>query len=93
MTEYTLDLLESTHSFPCTYTFKAICISSDSFAEEMMEIICRELSLEKTPPHGIRMTAARRHMCVSITPPVQSANQIIDVYQKIKQLEGLVMLL
>ncbi len=88
-----LELLESTHAFPCHYVFKVIGWSEDNFIGRVVGAVRCELDAQVEPPFSFRRTAAGRHVCVTIEPPVEHASQVIAIYRSLQQVEGLVMLL
>lgn len=88
-----LELLNSTHDFPGAYVFKAIGSSEHNFIGRVVAAVRSELHESIEPPFSFRKTAAGRHVCVTIEPPVEHAGQVLDIYRSLQQLEGLVMLL
>ncbi len=88
-----LELLESVHHFPGPYTFKAIGLADDNFIGRVVGAVRGEVGAHIEPPFSFRRTAAGRHVCVTIEPPVTDASQVLDIYRQLQQVEGLVMLL
>lgn len=88
-----LELLESTHPFPCPYTFKAIGSSDDHFVGRVLSAVkgCLEDSAE--PPFSCRKTPSGRHVCVTIEPEVANASHVHQIYLALQELEGLFMLM
>ncbi|MGC1273590.1 MAG: DUF493 domain-containing protein [Planctomycetaceae bacterium] len=86
-----VELLESTHAFPCDYMFKVIGESDALLAARVMDAIRQEISEEHEPALNVRRTAGGRHMCVTIEPRVADANQVLAIYRRIYALDGLVM--
>lgn len=89
----TEELLESTHSFPCTYRFKVIGAADDHFVGRVLAAVCQELDEGIEPPFSTRTTAGGRHVSVTIEPEMETAAHVISVYLRLQQLEGLVMLM
>jgi uncharacterized protein len=87
------ELLESTHRFPGKFVFKAIGRSDGEFAENVVAAVRESLGLEFDPPYELRETPQGRHVSVTIEPWVENAPQALAVYQKIREVPGLVMLL
>jgi putative lipoic acid-binding regulatory protein len=87
-----VDLLESTHTFPGPYTFKVIGRSERGFAARAIAAVREELEGEVDPPFRVRDTAGGRHTAVTLEPTVESAWQVIAVYQRLQMLSGLVLL-
>lgn len=87
------ELLESTHAFPCPYTFKAIGAADDHFVGRVIAAVRGELSEEIEPPFSTRETSGGRHVCVTIEPPVEDADAVLAIYASLREVEGLVLLL
>jgi putative lipoic acid-binding regulatory protein len=88
-----IELLESTHAFPCPYMFKVIGRVEDGFVARVVAAVRDELAEEVDPPHSTRSTAGGRHVSVTLEPTVQTARQVLAVYRRVRTLRGLVMLL
>lgn len=87
-----LDLLESTHQFPGPYLFKIIGKVENGFVARAVAAVREELAAPIDPPFKTRATPAGRHVAVSVQPVVQSAEQVLAVYRRLRVLTGLVML-
>ncbi|MEZ6057811.1 MAG: DUF493 domain-containing protein [Planctomycetaceae bacterium] len=87
-----LEVLEANHEFPCCFTFKAIGAADDNFVARVLSAVRQELPEGSEPSFSTRATAAGRHICVTIEPSVDSAAHVIEIYQSLKVLDGLVML-
>ncbi|MGD9857614.1 MAG: YbeD family protein [Planctomycetaceae bacterium] len=88
-----LELLESTHSFPGTYLFKVIGSAEGNFVGRVVAAVRSELAESIEPSFSIRKTAGRRHVCVTIEPPVTDGMQVLAIYRSLQEIDGLVMLL
>jgi putative lipoic acid-binding regulatory protein len=86
-----LELLQSTHTFPGNYMFKVIGEDDHTLAARVMAAVRREVAEDHEPALSIRRTASGRHMCVTIEPHVTDAQQVLAIYERIYALEGLVM--
>lgn len=89
----TIELLESTHAFPCPYTFKVIGRAEANFVGRVVQSVRGELPEDNEPPFSSRRTAAGRHVSVTIEPTLDSASQVLDIYRSLSELDGLVLLL
>jgi len=92
---YTLpaaDLLEQSHSFPCTYTFKVIGKPEGGFLARTLGAARAALALETDPPFKVREAVGGRHIAITLVPEVQSAEQVLAVYRRLQPLAGLVYL-
>lgn len=86
-------LLERTHSFPCPYMFKVIGRPDNGFMARVVAAVRQELAAETDPPFRFRRSAGDRHIAVTLEPRVQSVQQVLAVYRRLRQTEGLVLLL
>lgn len=75
--------LEGTHSFPGAYTFKFIVATEKQEAVENL-IDGAEVSLK--PSSG------NKYVSVTLNSEMQTGDEVIDVYKRAKQIEGLIAL-
>lgn len=87
------ELLEANHQFPGTFLFKAIGRCDGEFAARVVAVVRETLSHDFDPPHELRHTSGGRHVAVSIEPWVESSEQALVIYARIRELPGLVMLM
>ncbi len=87
-----VDLLEATHQFPGPYIFKAIGHLSNSFVARTVGVLRTALALEVDPPYSFRQTANGRFVAVTLQPEVGSAEQVLEVYRSLQELEGVIYL-
>lgn len=90
--EITIEFLETTHSFPGTYIFKAIGRNDASFVERVVAAVRAELELERDPDFSTRAASGGRHICVTVEPLVSRAASVLDVYARLKRVDGMVMM-
>ena len=88
-----IELLESTHKFPCAYTFKVIGCAEEHFVGRVLSAARGELPADAEPPFSQRSTSSGRHVSVTLEPTCQSAQHVLDIYQALKEVEGIVLLL
>ena len=86
------ELLEERHSFPCPYTFKVIGAADENFTARIVAQVRDELDLTEDPPFTLRSTKTGKHISISLEPNCQSAQQVLAVYARLSQADGLVML-
>jgi putative lipoic acid-binding regulatory protein len=86
-------LLESTHAFPCRYTFKVIGRAEANFVGRVLAAVRRELPADAEPSFSSRKTAAGRHVSVTIEPDVATAAAVLAIYRTLREVDGLVLLL
>lgn len=91
--EDSIRLLEGTHSFPCPILVKVIGRAEDSFVTRVVAAMrsCQHLAAD--PEHRIRETPNGRHVSVTFEPFVQTAVEVLDIYEHIRTVDGVVMLL
>jgi putative lipoic acid-binding regulatory protein len=88
-----VELLEKTHRFPGTYMFKVIGKVENGFVARVVAAVRTELCAECDPPFRFREAVGGRHVSVTLEPQVQTAEQVLAIYRRIRQTRGLVMLL
>jgi uncharacterized protein len=90
--EMSIELLEANHTFPGPYLFKAIGRAERGFVARVVAAVRDELAAEVDPPYRVRESAGGRHVSVSLEPTVQTGRQVLEVYRRIRQTAGLVIL-
>jgi uncharacterized protein len=88
-----IELLEKTHTFPCSYVFKLIGSQDQGFVARVVAAVRDALQFEQDPPYTTRATPDGRHIAVTVEPIVQSPQQILAVYDRVHNLDGLRFLL
>ncbi len=88
-----LELLETTHQFPCRYTFKAIGRDEDAFDSRVLDAVREVLELAEHPESSVRRTANGQHVAVTLELDMAAAEHVLRVYSRLQQLEGLVLLM
>jgi len=86
-----VELLESTHCFPGTYMFKAIGRVDDGFAARIVAAVRDELGSDIDPPYRLQPTPSGRHVSVTLEPEVETGEQVLAIYRRIRGTSGLVM--
>lgn len=86
-------LLEKTHHFPCAYMFKVIGKVEDGFVARVVAAVREELHEETDPPYRLRQTHGGRHISVTLEPHIKTAEQVLNVYRRLKSTVGLVLML
>ncbi len=87
------DLLESVHSFPGSYQIKVIGTRGEDFTGRVLAAVLEEVSGPSEVEHSIRETPNGRHAAVTLDLTVQSAEQVRAIYERLRMLDGLAMLL
>jgi putative lipoic acid-binding regulatory protein len=73
--------------------FKIIGRNVDKFAARVVVTIRNELQLDADPEFRVRETAAGRHISVTVEPEIDSAEQVLAVYECLRAVEGVVLLM
>ena len=87
-----IELLNATHQFPCAFEFKVIGDANEAFVESVLETIS-SVTNEQGAPHSTRTTPGGRHISVTVQSVVVEAESVLEIYDLLKKLEGVVMLL
>jgi putative lipoic acid-binding regulatory protein len=87
-----IELLESTHTFPGPYMFKVIGLAERGFVARAVAAVREELVEPVDPPFRVRETAGGKHVAVTVQPTVQTARQVLAIYGRLRTLAGLVVL-
>lgn len=88
-----IDLLESNHTFPGTFQIKAIGRTQDDFEARIVAAVHEQLAAPSDLDHSIRTTSGGRHVALTLEVSVQSAQQVLAIYARLREVEGLVVLL
>jgi len=88
-----IESLETNHEFPCQFTFKAIGRNPESFLPSVVAAVAEELDDSDKPTHTVKGTPNGRHVAVTLTPVVESAQHVMRIYKRLQSLEDLVMLM
>jgi len=84
-----LQLLESSHSFPGVYQIKAIGSVAENFEERVLRVVRDEILSLAPLDHTARKTPDGRHVAITLDVNVDSAAQVRAIYAKIHDLKGL----
>lgn len=88
-----IDLLMATHSFPGSFTFKVIGRAENDFQSIVLDTIKRTTDGCSEIPHSSRETSGGRHIAITAEPTVESPEMVLEIYERLKELPGVVMLL
>jgi putative lipoic acid-binding regulatory protein len=88
-----IDLLNATHEFPCVFTFKVIGAASPAFEQSVVMAVRAVVTEQAELTWSTRFTPAGRHMSVSVDSVVSHAMLVLQVYERLKSVEGVVLLL
>jgi uncharacterized protein len=88
-----VELLEAFHQFPCPYMFKAIGRVENGFIARVVAAVRDELAFPADPPYHVRQSVGGRHVSVTMEPRLETAEQVLAVYRRLKAVAGLILLL
>lgn len=86
-------LLEETHDFPCEVMIKVIGHSQATFVEAILEIVRECQSLGELPAYRSRSTPNGKYIAITLEPPFQSAAEVLALYERIRVVQGVVMVM
>lgn len=84
-----LELLESTHSFPGEFKIKAIGSADDDFATRVVEAASAILPARSDLDYSVRSTPGGRYIAVTLDLNVQTAEQVLAIYAELRTVKGL----
>ena len=87
------ELLESIHTFPGQYQIKVIGRADQEFETRVVEAIASEVVSISEFDYSVRNTPGGRHVALTFDVTVQSAEHVRNIYAKIREVDGLTMLL
>jgi putative lipoic acid-binding regulatory protein len=88
-----LELLEGMHDFPGTYAFKFIGRSDSLCVARIVSVIRDELELEIDPPYKFRESSKGNHIALTIEPHLESAEQVLAIYRRMRDVEGILVMM
>lgn len=91
--QQSIDLLNATHSFPCPVMVKVIGRNDDAFINSVVAAIRDQLELSFDPPIHKREAKGGRHVSVTIEPTFDKAEDVLQTYDRIRVIDGVVMVL
>lgn len=93
MSQPSRELLESQHQFPGPFVFKAVGRAEGDFVASVLLTVREALSQEFDAPFETRQTPAGRHVAVTVTPWVETVDDVLVIFAKLQQLPDLVVVL
>ena len=83
----------ATHSFPGSFTFKVIGRAENDFVAMVLDAIQLLVIGDAEIPHSTRETSGGRHIAITAEPHVESPEMVLEIYERLRELPGVVMLL
>jgi len=87
------DLLQAHHNFPGPYQIKAIGSAESGFPARVVAAAVQGLAGYGELDSSVRETKGGRHVAVTLRFTARSAEQVRAVYARIREVEGLSLLL
>lgn len=87
------ELLNATHVFPGRYMFKAIGPNHDDFIDAVLRAVRLVLKHDFDPPYSLNASVGGRHVSITVEPCVDTARDVLDVYARLRTVDGLLLLL
>jgi uncharacterized protein len=84
-----IELLESTHSFPGDFKIKAIGSADDDFEMRVVEAVSAVLAARSDLDYSVRSTPGGRHIAITLDLTVQTAEQVLAIYAELRAVKGL----
>jgi len=84
-----INLLESTHKFPCVFTFKVIGDARSDLTRDTLHSASAALGQDRDLKHSIRQSAAGNHTAITLSVPVHSALEVHAVYHELLKIPGI----
>ena len=88
-----LELLEANHRFPGAYTFKVIGINENEFLKRILDEVKSVLKPDQAVRHSVREASGGKHSAITLEVTVETAHQIIHIYEKLVIIDGVVVVL
>lgn len=88
-----LELLNQLHQFPTAVLIKVIGTNHPTFVANVVAAVRIEVALEIDLQCTTRETPNGRHVAVTLEPQMRDAEQVLAVYECLRKIEGVVMLL
>jgi putative lipoic acid-binding regulatory protein len=91
--EASRELLEAVHQFPGKFVFKAVGRADGEFVASVVAVVRDVLDQDFDSPYETRGTPAGRHVAVTVVAWVETSDDVLLIYARIREVPGLVMLL
>jgi putative lipoic acid-binding regulatory protein len=87
------ELLADSHEFPGVYQFKVIGSASDDFQTRVLDVVTAEVASSEAVRFTVRETRGGKHLAITLHVNVESPRQVRSIYERIRDLEGVLLLL
>ena len=89
----TVEQLEAHHTFPGTFRIKVIGDAADDFEGRVLAVVREEVPAPGAIEHSTRSTSGGRHVSLTLDIHVQDAKQVLALYGRFREIEGVKVLL
>ena len=86
--ETLLKRLNDVHAFPGEYVFKVIGTNSPEFVTRSVQATVNVLGSSANPDVSTRSSSGGKHLSVTLTVDVDQAEDVLDVYALLQEMEG-----
>jgi putative lipoic acid-binding regulatory protein len=87
------ELLSGSHDFPGVYQFKVIGSAGDEFQARVLDAVAAEVESAGAVECSVRETRGGRHVALTLNVAVQTPEQVRTIYARIRELDGVLLLL
>jgi putative lipoic acid-binding regulatory protein len=87
-----LDLLREHHTFPGPYTIKVVGENTPALLGRIQSVVGR-ITGDKNPKVKVRLSANGKHQAVSVTAQVPAAEDVMALYEALRRVAGVSLLL
>lgn len=88
-----LRVLQETHCFPGEVMIKVIGHAQEGFLERVLEVMRNGAGMADLPTYRTRTTPNGKYVSLTVEPIFQSAEEVLLLYQRIRVVEGVIMVL
>ncbi len=88
-----MELLANTHRFPGPVMVKVIGRAGDAFISEVLAAAREQLLQPWLEIESRRESAGGRHVALTLEPVFDTPEEVLDLYDRLRQIDGVVLLL
>ena len=86
--ETILESLRAVHEFPGKFLFKAIGPNTEGFVSQVVQSAINLAGPHSAPEVDTRVSAQGNHTSVTVTVVMESAENVLEVYDLLRNIEG-----
>lgn len=83
-----IDRLNAVHNFPEDYEFKVIGPNDVAFVARVTQTVVNVMGKDTDISLRTRESSSKNHLSVTVECKIEKAEQVIEIYSVLKQLEG-----